>query len=158
MEERHIEDLLEELRIPYRKSRNDGAWPCVTFAIVTRPGIDLELDLELYPDQVNINFDGCFLMLEQSAFEWRFRSNPKALEEWRTDCLDRIRKIMTSDLRVETRVRQDGTPIGGFLYRWDGQQWESCGGGGSMLMFLGVKKVSEYRSWQACDGQPTEQS
>lgn len=89
MEERHIEDLLKELRIPYRKSRNDEACGCVTFAIMTRPGIDLELDLELYPDQVNINFDGCFLMLEQSVFEWRFRSNPKALEEWRTDCLDR---------------------------------------------------------------------
>lgn len=65
---------------------------------------------------------------------------------------------MTCDLRVETRVRQDGTPIGGFLYLWDGQQWESCGGGGSMLMFLGEKKVSEYRSWQVFHEQPTEQS
>ena len=160
MVESDLEQLLDDLRIKYSESRIDGG---VTYAILTRPGIDLQLDLDLYIDQLNINFNGCFVMLEQLAFEWRFSRNPKAFEECRVYCLGSIRKIMTSDLRVETRSRLDGSVLGGFLYRWDGHKWESCGGGGSMLLFLGVKKVSEYRSWQAEEKsmdprQPTEQS
>lgn len=155
MIESDLEELFKELRVPYRKSKFDGR---TNYAIMTRPGIGLELNLDLFADQLNINFNGCFVMLEQASFEWRFSRNPKALEEWRTDCLDTIRKVMTSDLKVETRVRLDGTPLGGFLYRWDGERWESCGGGGSMLMFLGTKKVSEYRSWQCRKVRATEQS
>lgn len=130
MIERELDELLDALRVGYHKSPIDDG---LNYQIAVRSGIDLQLDLDLYVDQ--------------AAYEWRLRRNPKAFDEWRAHCLSHLRNILTSDLRVETRWRW-GCLLGGFLYRWDGMKWESCGGG-SLFLFLGTHKVSEYRSWLA---------
>lgn len=118
------------------------------YDIVARSGVDLRLALELHEDTLNVNFNGCFAMLEVAAYRPKFGSNSKAFDEWRAYCLSYVRDILTSDLKVETRWRL-GRLLGGYLYRWDGQKWECRGGGGSFLLFLGNRKVSEYRSWSA---------
>jgi len=145
MIERELDQLLDELRIGYRKSPMEE-W--VSYEITARPDIDLRLDLDLCGDTLNVNFNGCFAMLEEAAFTPMFGKNPKAFDEWRTHCLGYVRDILTNDLRIETRWLL-GHLLGGYLYRWSGSKWESCGGGGSTFMFLGKRTVCEYRSWRA---------
>ncbi len=153
MIERELDQLLEELRIGYRKSPMEE-W--ITYEITTRPDIDLRLDLDLYRpakatvepggNTLNVNFNDCFATLEEVAF--MPKRNPNAFDEWRTHCLGYVRDILTSDLRIETRWLL-GHLLGGYLYRWSGSKWEACGGGGSILIFLGKTTVCDYRSWRA---------
>jgi hypothetical protein len=147
--ERQIDHLLDSLRARYEKSRVDSnadGW--VTYKLLPRAGLNLRLDLELCADTLNVNFNGCYLMLEAVAHMPKFRGNPKAFNEWRDHTLVCVRNILTSNLKVETRSRW-GRLLGGFLYRWDGQKWECCGGGGSLLLPFGDRVVSEYPAWLA---------
>ena len=145
MIDRELEELLNSLNVRYHKHPfTDG----VNYEIAVRTGIHLQLDLDLYVDQLDVNFNGCYTLSEVAAYEWRFRRNPQAFDQWRTACLSSVRDIMTSDLRVETKWLFDSL-LGGYLYRWNGQQWECCGGGGSLFLFIGMRRVSEYRSWLA---------
>ena len=144
MIERELDQLLDELRIEYRKSPIEEG---VNYEIKPRPDIDLRLDLDLCGDTLNVNFNGCFGMLEQAEFMPKLGQNPKAFDEWRTYCLSYVRDILTSDLRIETRWLL-GHLLGGYLYRRAGSKWECYGGGGSVFMFLGKHTLREYRSWR----------
>lgn len=144
MIESDLEQLLGELRIEYRKSPVQEG---VNYEIATKPNLGLHLDLDLLGDTLNVNFNGCFAMLEQAEFMPKFGMNPKAFDEWRTHCLSYLRDILTSDLRIETRWLGKHL-LGGYLYRWNGSKWECYGGGGSVFLFLGKRIESEYRSWR----------
>ena len=143
--ERGLDQLLSRLAVRHEKLRLEEYG--IKYTISTRPGIDLQLDLELYADQLNVNFNRCFLMLEAAAHMPKFRRNPNALSEWRAHSLNFVRDLLTSDLRVETWWTR-GRLKGGFLDRWDDNHWERCGGGGPFLP-VRDRKLSEYRSWRA---------
>lgn len=149
MIEEQIDKLLTELRIAYHKS-SEERW--INYKIATQPTLDLRLDLCLLSDTLNVEFNGCYAMLEQAEFEWRFRANPNAFDEWRIDCLSYIRDILSSDLKIETRWLGNRL-LGGYLFRWDGSKWDCYGGGGSVFMFLGGRIEKVYQSWQVREAQ-----
>jgi hypothetical protein len=119
----------------------------VTYKIETR-GAGLAVSIELLPDQLNVNFGGCGLVIELAAHHPRFGSNPRAFEDWQQRCLDTVRGVLTSDLRIETRSL-GGAVRGGWIWRREGEKWVRCGGGGDILMLFGEKWVTEYRDWLA---------
>ena len=148
-----IDKLLSELRIAYHKSAKDD-W--INYKIVTQPTLDLSLELHLLSDTLNVEFNGCYAMLEQAEFEGRFRANPNAFEKWRIHCLSYIRDILSSDLKIETRWLGKRL-LGGYLFRWDGSKWDCYGGGGSILMFLSGRIEKVYQSWQVREEQKVAQ-
>jgi hypothetical protein len=146
--ERALEDLLASLEARYQKSlTEDGsAGPTVRYRVDVRPDLDLRLGIELLGDQMDVVFDDCRIRVEEAAHMPRLRRNAGSRDEWRTECVALAREILTSDLRVETRWLR-GRLLGGFLYRRTGAGWERLGGGGSILLALGRRRVSEYHSW-----------
>jgi hypothetical protein len=142
-----LEELLRGVGARFRFEEYENAtW--VTYKIETRAELGLAVSIELLPDQLNVNFGGCGLVIELAAHHPKFRSNPRAFEDWRQRCLDTVRDVLTSDLRIETRSL-GGTVRGGWIWRREGESWVRCGGGGDILMFFGEKRVTEYRDWLA---------
>lgn len=142
-----LEELLRGVGARFRfEEYEEGS--LVTYDIETRKGSDLAVSIELLSDQLAVNFGGCGLVIELAAHHPKFGTNPRAFEDWRQQCLDTVRAVLTSDLRIETRSR-GGAVHGGYVWRREGETWVPCGGGGDILMFFGKKRVTEYRDWLA---------
>lgn len=142
-----LEDVLREVGARFRfEEKETGVW--VSYGIETREELGLVVSIDLLPDQLNLALGGCGLVLELAAHHPKFGSNPRAFEDWRRHCLDTVRGLLTSDLRIETRSR-GGTVHGGYVWRREGERWVRCGGGGDLMMFFADRWVTEYRDWLA---------
>lgn len=148
--EHQIQDLLASLGATWERSSSEtaNAGPAVEFSIKVRLGLDLKLRLIMIGDQLEIVFNDCYMVLEESAHVPKLGRNPNSRDDWRNECLAIVRQIVSRDLRIETRWRW-GRPLGGYLYTWNGTDWEFSGGGGSILSPFGERKVSVYRNWLA---------
>lgn len=140
-----IESLLSELGIAYQCEPQFGG-QVLRYAMQPAGNITPTLVLELTPDQLNVNLNGCSVGLELAAHVPKLRKNARAFEDWRTECLQVLRQILTSDLRVETRVLGRRV-VGGSVWRFSDGNWILVGGGGCLLMGLGRKAIKEYRNW-----------
>ena len=91
---------------------------------------------------------GAGLVIELAAHYPKFGVNPRAFEDWGQQCLETVRVVLTSDLRIETRSL-GGAVQGGYVWRREGERWVCCGGGGHPFVFFGKRRMTEYRDWLA---------
>jgi hypothetical protein len=146
-----LEATIVDARAKYRVAQRSEPEPVVLFHVQTREGLDLAISFELVPDQLNIYFNGCTVLLEYAAHVPKFGKNPRALDDWRRKCLDTVRGVLISDLRIRTRSWGSRT-LGGVLSRREGDRWITVGGGGSCLMPFGKSHTAEYPNWIARAG------
>ena len=76
----------------------------VLYVVETRENKDLNLSLQLVADQLNVCFNGCAVLLEYAAHVPKFGRNPSALADWRSECLETVRAVLSSDLRISVRA------------------------------------------------------
>lgn len=142
-----LDDVFAAAGLNCEKRLRDNDPPSVDYDIDTKPDLDLRLTFSLTPDTLFVHFNDCYLASEYAAHVPKFRTNPNALADWQAACVDLARSIARSDLKVVKRSR--GRKIlGGYLYFRVGDEWVCCGGGGSLLMSLGIKREDEYTDWQ----------
>jgi hypothetical protein len=148
--EQGIERLLTSIGAKWDTIRAEipGAGYSVEFRIKARPELNLDFSIAIVGDQMEVRFNDCYLIVEESAFMPRLARNLESRRAWRDECLAIARRILTRDLCIETRWRR-GRLLGGYLYNRNGAEWERVGGGSNSLIFaFGERKYSEYSNWR----------
>src|SRR5512134_3954143 len=99
-----LESALSAAGARYRREERREPEHVVTYVVETRENRDLNLSLQLVADQLNVCFNGCAVLLEYAAHVPKFGRNPSALADWRSECLETVRAVLSSDLRISVRA------------------------------------------------------